>query len=114
MIHRQTVGTVIAALIARTSMRRSLVAAAAAWPLVGSPAVAEQDRPDNCYAQLTMRQVQTGDYSYEVLQNCQIVPRIAPHGAVTSEAQVGRAPRVARPARHGQIETHRRSRRRRR
>lgn len=33
------------------------------------------ERSNDCYAYLTMRQVQTGDYSYTVLQNCEIVPR---------------------------------------
>ena len=32
----------------------------------------------DCYSYLTMRQVQTRDYSYEVRQNCEIVPRANP------------------------------------
>ncbi len=43
---------------------------------------------DTCYAYLTMRQVQTHDYSYEVRQNCQIVPRTYAGPAYGSEATV--------------------------
>ena len=36
----------------------------------------------DCYSYLTLRQVQTRDYSYEVRQNCEIVPRVYPGGPV--------------------------------
>ena len=89
------------------------VAISALVPTVPGPAVgSDQDGwSDNCYAQLTMRQVQTRDYSYEVLQNCEIVPRTArgsfappdaaaapsaPSAALKSERE---RPRKRRPAR---------------
>lgn len=63
------------------------------WHASGS----EQDGwSDNCYALLTMRQVQTRDYSYEVMQNCEIVPR-ASRGAL-AQPGVSAAPSASRAA----------------
>src|SRR3712207_5886639 len=50
----------------------SALAVTMPWHAAGSE---QEGWSDTCYAQLTMRQVQTRDYSYEVLQNCEIVPR---------------------------------------
>ena len=64
-------------------MPRVSTLALSALALVGlaRPAEARFGTQD-CYSYLTLRQVQTRDYSYEVRQNCEIVPRVYPGGPV--------------------------------
>ncbi len=65
----------------------SALAVTMPWHAAGSE---QEGWSDTCYAQLTMRQVQTRDYSYEVLQNCEIVPRRTRGSLVRPEMSAGR------------------------